>query len=104
MVNTANGTAGAMINRRIDPALDRRRLVVFFAGLIVFYVGVLLITHSRRRVRVVAFPYPNQGRPVAERAGRLRVTGDEAVVPQHPQAQGTRRGNVTSSLVWADLG
>src|SRR5829696_10088538 len=33
-----------MINRRIDPALDRRRLVVFFAGLIVFYVGVLLIT------------------------------------------------------------
>jgi membrane protease YdiL (CAAX protease family) len=44
MVNTANGTAGAMINRRIDPALDRRRLVVFFAGLIVFYLGVLLIT------------------------------------------------------------
>ena len=44
MVNTANGTAGPMINRRIDPARDRRRLVVFFAGLIVFYVGVLLIT------------------------------------------------------------
>jgi hypothetical protein len=44
MVNTANGTAGLMINRRIDPALDRRRLVLFFAGLIVFYVGVLLIT------------------------------------------------------------
>jgi membrane protease YdiL (CAAX protease family) len=33
-----------MINRRIDPALDRRRLVLFFAGLIVFYGGVLLIT------------------------------------------------------------
>jgi membrane protease YdiL (CAAX protease family) len=33
-----------MINRRIDPALDRRRLILFFAGLIVFYVGVLLIT------------------------------------------------------------
>ena len=33
-----------MINRRIDPALDKRRLIVFFAGLIVFYVGVLLIT------------------------------------------------------------
>jgi hypothetical protein len=44
MVNTANGTAGPMINRQIDPALDRRRLVLFFAGLIVFYVGVLLIT------------------------------------------------------------
>jgi hypothetical protein len=41
---TANGTAGPMINRRIDPALDRRRLVLFFAGLIVFYGGVLLIT------------------------------------------------------------
>jgi membrane protease YdiL (CAAX protease family) len=44
MVNTANGTAGPMINKRIDPALDRRRLVLFFAGLIVFYGGVLLIT------------------------------------------------------------
>jgi membrane protease YdiL (CAAX protease family) len=44
MVNTANGTAGLMINRRIDPALDRRRLVLFFAALIVFYGGVLLIT------------------------------------------------------------
>jgi hypothetical protein len=32
-----------MINRRIDPALDKRRLVLFFAGLIVFYVGVLLL-------------------------------------------------------------
>jgi membrane protease YdiL (CAAX protease family) len=32
-----------MINRRIDPALDRRRLALFFVGLIVFYVGVLLI-------------------------------------------------------------
>ena len=44
MVNTTNGTAGPMINRRIDPARDRRRLVVFFAGLIIFYVGVLLVT------------------------------------------------------------
>jgi membrane protease YdiL (CAAX protease family) len=44
MVNTTNGTAGPMINRRIDPARDRRRLVLFFGGLIVFYVGVLLIT------------------------------------------------------------
>jgi membrane protease YdiL (CAAX protease family) len=44
MGNTADGTAGPMMNRRIDPALDRRRLVLFFAGLIVFYVGVLLIT------------------------------------------------------------
>jgi membrane protease YdiL (CAAX protease family) len=33
-----------MTNRRIDPALDKRRLIVFFAGLIVFYVGVLLTT------------------------------------------------------------
>jgi hypothetical protein len=33
-----------MINKRIDPALDRRRLVLFFAGLIVFYVGVVVIT------------------------------------------------------------
>ena len=44
MVNTANSATGPMINRRIDPALDRRRLILFFAGLIVFYVGVLLIT------------------------------------------------------------
>jgi hypothetical protein len=40
--------------------------------------------HSRRRVRVVAFPYPNQLRPVPEGADRSRVTGDVAVVPQHP--------------------
>jgi drug/metabolite transporter (DMT)-like permease len=33
-----------MINRRIDPALDKRRLVFFFAGLVVFYIGVLLLT------------------------------------------------------------
>ena len=44
MANAATALAGRMINRRIDPALDRRRLVLFFAGLIVFYVGVLLIT------------------------------------------------------------
>jgi len=44
MVNTADSTAGPMINKRIDPALDGRRLVLFFAGLIVFYVGVLLVT------------------------------------------------------------
>jgi uncharacterized membrane protein YqgA involved in biofilm formation len=44
MVSTTNGAAGPMINRRIDPARDRRRLVLFFAGLIVFYVGALLIT------------------------------------------------------------
>jgi membrane protease YdiL (CAAX protease family) len=44
MVYTTKGTAGSMINRRIDPARDRRRLVVFFAGLIIFYVGVLLVT------------------------------------------------------------
>ena len=47
MVNTANSATGPMINRRIDPALDRRRLILFFAGLILFYlfyVGVLLIT------------------------------------------------------------
>ena len=41
---SAASTAGRMINRRIDPALDKRRLVLFFAGLIVFYVGVLLLT------------------------------------------------------------
>ena len=39
----AGRTAGPMINGRIDPARDRRRLVVFFAGLIIFYVGVLLL-------------------------------------------------------------
>jgi hypothetical protein len=44
MVNPSDRNAGPVINRRIDPALDRRRLVLFFAGLIVFYVGVLLIT------------------------------------------------------------
>ncbi len=43
MVNTTNGTAGPVINRRVDPARDRRRLVVFFAGLVIFYVGVLLV-------------------------------------------------------------
>ena len=41
---------------------------------------------------------PQPGRPVPEGADRLRVTGDVAMVPHHPQAQGTRRGNVTSSL------
>src|SRR4029450_3881828 len=44
MVKAARGPAGRTTNRRIDPALDRRRLILFFAGLIVFYVGVLLIT------------------------------------------------------------
>jgi hypothetical protein len=44
MATATTGTAGRMINRRIDPALDKRRLVLFFAGLIVFYVGVLLLT------------------------------------------------------------
>jgi hypothetical protein len=43
MATATTGTAGPMINRRIDPALDKRRLVLFFAGLIVFYVGVLLL-------------------------------------------------------------
>lgn len=43
MVNTTNRTAGPMINRRIDPALDIRRILLFFAGLIVFFVGVLLV-------------------------------------------------------------
>jgi hypothetical protein len=47
IVNTTNGTAGPMINRRIDPARDRRRLVLFFAGLVVFYVGVLLVTQPK---------------------------------------------------------
>jgi membrane protease YdiL (CAAX protease family) len=41
--HAVTGPAGQMINRRIDPALDKRRLVLFFAGLIVFYVGVLLL-------------------------------------------------------------
>jgi membrane protease YdiL (CAAX protease family) len=44
MINTTNGTAGQMINRRIDPARDKRRLMLFFAGLIVFYLGVLIVT------------------------------------------------------------
>ena len=44
MVNMASSATGPVINRWIDPALDRRRLVLFFAGLIVFYVAVLLIT------------------------------------------------------------
>ena len=44
MATATTGTAGRMINRRIDPALDRRRLMLFFARLIVFYVGVLLLT------------------------------------------------------------
>ena len=43
MVNTTNGTSGRLINRRIDPTRDRRRLALFFSGLIVFYVGVLII-------------------------------------------------------------
>ena len=44
MAAATTGTAGRMINRRIDTALDKRRLVLFFAGLIVFDVGVLLLT------------------------------------------------------------
>ena len=44
MVNMASSAAGPVINRRTDPALDRRRLIMFFAGLIMFYVAVLLIT------------------------------------------------------------
>jgi drug/metabolite transporter (DMT)-like permease len=43
MVKTTNDPAGRVINRRIDPALDKRRLVLFFAGLILCYVGVLLV-------------------------------------------------------------
>jgi membrane protease YdiL (CAAX protease family) len=34
---------GRLINRRIDPARDKRRLALFFGGLIIFYVGILLI-------------------------------------------------------------
>jgi membrane protease YdiL (CAAX protease family) len=44
MATGTSGTADRIINKRIDPALDRRRLVLFFAGLIVFYVAVLLVT------------------------------------------------------------
>jgi membrane protease YdiL (CAAX protease family) len=44
MVNSTNGTGGRLINRRIDPTLDKRRLALFFGGLIVSYIGVLLIT------------------------------------------------------------
>jgi membrane protease YdiL (CAAX protease family) len=47
MAKTGNGTVSHVINRRIDPALDKRRLVLFFAGLIVFYVGVLLVARPR---------------------------------------------------------
>jgi membrane protease YdiL (CAAX protease family) len=43
MVKATDGSGGRMINRRIDPGLDKRRLVLFFGGLIVFYVGVLLV-------------------------------------------------------------
>jgi membrane protease YdiL (CAAX protease family) len=44
MVKTMIGTAAPVIHRRIDPARDRRRLVLFFAGLIVVYAGVLVGT------------------------------------------------------------
>ena len=44
------------------------------------------------------FRTPTKDSLSPEGAERLRVTADVAVVPQHPQAQGTRRGNVTSSL------
>ena len=44
MVNSTNGTGGRLINRRIDPTRDKRRLALFFGGLIVFYIGVLLIS------------------------------------------------------------
>jgi len=47
MAHTVSGPAGQMINTRIDPALDKRRLVLFFGGLIVFYVGVLLVTQPQ---------------------------------------------------------
>jgi membrane protease YdiL (CAAX protease family) len=47
MATATSGTTGRIINKRIDPALDRRRLVLFFAGLIVFYLGVLLVTQPQ---------------------------------------------------------
>jgi membrane protease YdiL (CAAX protease family) len=47
MVNTTNDPADRVINRRIDPAFDRRRLLLFFAGLILFYAGVLLLTQPK---------------------------------------------------------
>ena len=43
MVNAANSTSGPMTSRRIDPTLDRRRLILFFAGLIVLSLAVLLV-------------------------------------------------------------
>jgi hypothetical protein len=43
MVSMTNSNAAPLINRRIDPALDKCRLVLYFAGLTVFYVGVLLV-------------------------------------------------------------
>jgi membrane protease YdiL (CAAX protease family) len=55
--------------------------------------------HSWPRVRVVAFPYSNQGRLVPEGADRLGVTGDVAVVPQHPQAQDPSHGNLTPQML-----
>jgi len=60
----AGSTAGRVIDRCIDPARDRRRLVVFFAGLIIFYVGVLLVTQPVLRggylaLEGVAEPQPH---------------------------------------------
>lgn len=47
MASTGSGVVGHVINRRVDPALDKRRLVLFFAGLIVFYAAVLLATQPQ---------------------------------------------------------
>ena len=41
--SSAPGTPRPALNPRIDPAHDRRRLILYFGGLIAFYVGVILI-------------------------------------------------------------
>lgn len=40
---TAPGAPRPAISPRIDPARDRRRLILYFGGLIAFYVGALLV-------------------------------------------------------------
>jgi hypothetical protein len=41
--SSAPGTPRPAFSPRIDPAHDRRRLILYFGGLIAFYVGVILI-------------------------------------------------------------
>lgn len=43
MVATTSGTSLRLIHDRIDPSRDGRRLTLFFVGLVVFYLGMIIV-------------------------------------------------------------